>query len=55
MHTIQMPQKYSTTIQLDKSILVFRIDMKKISHLFVTLRDSTHELRVSSYDKSECT
>lgn len=53
---IQMPEKNCSAIQLDKSILVFRIDMKSIGHLYVTLRNLSHELRVSiSCDRSEYT
>lgn len=37
----------SNSIKSDRNILVFRIDMKNIKELFVTLSDSTHDLRVS--------
>lgn len=37
----------SNSIKSDRNVLVFRIDMKNIKELFVTLSDSTHDLRVS--------
>jgi len=46
-YTVRVLAQNSNSIHFDKSILVFRIDMKNISELFVTLSDSTHDLRVS--------
>jgi len=46
-YAVRILAQNSNSIKFDKSILVFRIDMKNISELFVTLSDSTYDLRVS--------
>jgi len=46
-YAVRVLAQNSNSIKFDKSILVFRIDMKNICELFVTLSDSTYDLRVS--------
>jgi len=46
-YSVQVLEQNSNSIKFDKNILVFRIDMKNISELFVTFSDSTYDLRVS--------
>jgi len=46
-YSVQILAQNSNSIRFDKNILVFRIDMKNISELFVTFSDSTYDLRVS--------
>jgi len=46
-YSVQVLTQNSNSIKSDKNILVYRIDMKNIRELFVTLSDSTHDLRVS--------
>lgn len=36
-------------LEFDKTILVYRIDMQDIGELYVTLSDSTHDIRVSCF------
>lgn len=46
-YSVQILAQNSNSIKFDKNILVFRVDMKNISELFVTLSDPTYDLRVS--------
>lgn len=48
-YTIHVPAEYSIKIDYDISILVFRIDMKSIGNVFITLAQSTYDLSVSLY------
>lgn len=48
MYTIRVPEKQCTKLELDKSIMVYRIDMKEIGNLFISIANSTHDLRVSN-------
>ncbi|VVC44103.1 PKD/REJ-like domain,EGF-like, conserved site,EGF-like domain,PLAT/LH2 domain [Cinara cedri] len=51
-YTIWVPSKNCSNLEFDKTLLVYRIDMINIQHLFVTLSDSTHDLRFTwLYDK----
>lgn len=45
-NTIHVPAKYSSKDVFDQSIVVYRIDMKIIGNLYVTVLDSTYDLRV---------
>lgn len=48
INTIRVPTKeISSKSEFDQSIIVYRIDMKTIGHLFVTLTNLTYDLRVS--------
>lgn len=49
LYTIHVPAEHSRKLDYDISILVFRIDMKGIGHIFVTLAQSTYDLSVSLY------
>lgn len=46
-YTIQMSTQNSLGLKFDKTILVYRIDMKDVEELFVTISDLTHDFRVS--------
>lgn len=46
-YSVQVLAQNSNSIKFEKNIMVFRIDMKNISELFVTFSDSTYDLRVS--------
>lgn len=46
--SVQILAQNSNCVKCDKYILVYRIDMKNVRELFVTLSDSTHDLRVSN-------
>lgn len=47
IHTIHVPPKNSSILDFDNSIIVFRINMINMGNLFVTLGDSTYDIRVS--------
>lgn len=47
INTICVPEKEGSKSEFDQSIVVYKIDMKTIGHLFVTLTDLTYDLRVS--------
>lgn len=47
MNTIRVPAKERSKHEFDQSIIVYKIDMKTIGHLFVTLANLTYDLRVS--------
>jgi hypothetical protein len=51
-YTISINTGQNNSIELDKSILVYKIDMQNIGELFVTLSDSTHDLRASYYNEN---
>lgn len=47
MYTIHVPGKNSSILDFDQSVIVYRIDMRNIGNLFITLAGSTYDLRVS--------
>lgn len=51
-YTIPMHTGKMNNIELDKIILVYKIDMQNIGELFVTLSDSTHDLRASYFNRN---
>lgn len=46
-YTIRISTQTKNNLMLDKLIMVYRIDMTNIGELFVTISDSTHDLRAS--------
>jgi len=57
-YTIRISTHNENNLMLDKLIMVYRIDMTNIGELFVTISDSTHDLRASflvcKYEMVEC-
>lgn len=51
-YTIQVPAPSSNNLEFDKIIMVCRIDMSNIAELFLTISDSSHDLRVSYLHKN---
>lgn len=46
IYTIHVPGNNSSKYEFDKSIIVYRIDMKMVGNVFVTLTNATYNLRV---------